>query len=173
MKNALIIFLLVSQIPALRAQDHHDQKVIYQLATIHLMIERSHIDSVKVRYPEMIRETGLPAAALDLADGRYRGESPADDYDYKHVVEFEVKAGKIIRLDYDEIHQDGHGKQGNEAYCKEMSITGTTPAIAYPIYEKALLEEQSLDELDAVSGASYSLYRFKLAIAYALMNGTL
>jgi len=165
--------LLGCQISALHAQENNLQNVSDQLATIHLMIERSHIDSVKVRYQKMIHETGLPAVTLDLPDGLYRGETPADDYKYKHVVEFEVKLGKIVRLDYDEVHEGGHGKERDKAYCKKMSIAGTTPAIAYPIYEKALLEKQNLDELDAVSGASYSLYRFKLAVAYALINGTL
>tara|TARA_R110002050_G_scaffold34967_11_gene88368 strand:+ start:89185 stop:89706 length:522 start_codon:yes stop_codon:yes gene_type:complete len=173
MKNVLLVLLLACAVTTLNAQDNRQQKVIDQLAAIHLMIERSPIDSVKVRYPKMIRETGLPSAELDLPDGRYRGESPADDFDYQHVVEFEVQAGKIVRLDYDEVHQDGRGKEGDEAYCKKMSITGTTPAIAYPVYEKALLETNKLDELDAVSGASFSLYRFKLSVAYALVNGTL
>ncbi len=52
-----------------------------------------------------------------------------------------------------------------------MSVSGTTPAIAYPIYEKALLQTQNAEAIDAVSGASYSLYRLKLAIAYAILNG--
>ena len=33
-----------------------------------------------------------------------------------------------------------------------------------------MLLKQNFNEIDAVSGASYSLYRFKLAILYAMLN---
>ena len=51
-----------------------------------------------------------------------------------------------------------------------MLQSGTTPAIAYPKYESGMLDKQNFNEIDAVSGASYSLYRFKLAILYAMLN---
>ena len=118
-----------------------------------------------------MKATGLPASELNLPDGTYHGETPADDFNYRHVIQFEVKNGKVCQLDYDEVHQDGHAKEADENYGRKMSVSGTTPAIAYPIYENALVEKQNLEELDAVSGASYSLYRFKLAVAYAIVNG--
>jgi major membrane immunogen (membrane-anchored lipoprotein) len=51
-----------------------------------------------------------------------------------------------------------------------MSVTGTTPAIAYPLMEEMLLSTQNMMEVDAVSGASYSLQRFRLAMTIALMK---
>jgi major membrane immunogen (membrane-anchored lipoprotein) len=54
-----------------------------------------------------------------------------------------------------------------------MSITGTTPAIAYPILEQKLLSTQDILKVDAVSGASYSLYRFRYAVTIALMKANL
>jgi len=54
-----------------------------------------------------------------------------------------------------------------------MSVTGTTPAIAYPIMEEALLSTQNMMEVDAVSGASYSLHRFRFAVTLALMQASL
>ena len=51
-----------------------------------------------------------------------------------------------------------------------MKQSGTTPAIAYPSYEKQMLEKEDFNKIDAVSGASYSDYRFRLAILYAILN---
>lgn len=76
----------------------------------------------------------------------------------------------MISIDYDEIHSDGHAKQHDEEYCKRMLESGTTPAIAYPKYENQMLQNQDFNQVDAVSGASYSNYRFKLAILYAILN---
>jgi major membrane immunogen (membrane-anchored lipoprotein) len=81
-----------------------------------------------------------------------------------------MKNGKMVSIDYDEIHREGHAKQHDEDYCKRMLQSGTTPAIAYPKYECEMLSKQNYNQIDAVSGASYSLYRFKLAILYAILN---
>jgi major membrane immunogen (membrane-anchored lipoprotein) len=76
----------------------------------------------------------------------------------------------MISIDYDEINKDGHAKQHDEDYCKQMLRSGTTPAIAYPVYESQMLKKQDFNQIDAVSGASYSDYRFRLAILYAILN---
>jgi major membrane immunogen (membrane-anchored lipoprotein) len=76
----------------------------------------------------------------------------------------------MISIDYDEIHSDGHAKQYDEEYGKRMFRSGTTPAIAYPKYENQMIQAQDFNQVDAVSGASYSNYRFKLAILYAILN---
>ena len=65
------------------------------------------------------------------------------------------------------------GKQEDEAYNEEMSVTGTTPANAYPILENQLLKKQDLSKINAVSGATYSLYRFKYAVIVALIKAQL
>jgi major membrane immunogen (membrane-anchored lipoprotein) len=54
-----------------------------------------------------------------------------------------------------------------------MSITGTTPAIAYPNMEQQLISKQNIMDVDGVSGATYSLYRFRYAITIALMKAML
>ena len=54
-----------------------------------------------------------------------------------------------------------------------MSVTGTTPAIAYPVMEKMLLSTQDMMQVDGVSGATYSLYRFRFAVTVALMHAYL
>jgi len=65
---------------------------------------------------------------------------------------------------------DGHGKQEDVEYCKKMSWGGTTPAIAYPVFENRLIQKQNMMQVDAVSGATYSLCRFRYAVMIALMK---
>jgi len=140
------------------------------LEKIHWIIERSDMNKVRSAFQEICAENHFTSLVSDLKDGTYKGVSPADDYGYRHEVVFEIKNGKMISVDYDEIHKDGHAKQHDEEYCKQMLQSGTTPAIAYPIYESQMLSKQDFNQVDAVSGASYSQYRFKLAILYAILN---
>ena len=112
----------------------------------------------------------FPSLVSGLKDGEYKGATPADDYGYRHEVIFKMKNGKMISVDYDEIHADGHSKQSDIEYGERMIKSGTTPAIAYPNYEKQMLEKQDINKIDAISGASYSDYRFRLAILYAILN---
>ncbi len=140
------------------------------LEKMHWLIERSDMNKVRTGFQKICDENNFPSLVSGLKDGIYKGATPFDDYDYKHEVVFEMKSGKVISIDYDEIHREGHAKQHDEEYCKKMLQSGTTPAIAYPKYESGMLNKQNFNEIDAVSGASYSLYRFKLAILYAMLN---
>ena len=140
------------------------------LEKIHWIIERSDMNKVRSAFQKICDENHFPTMVSGLKDGTYKGISPADDYGYRHEVVFEMKNGKMISIDYDEIHKDGHAKQHDEEYCKRMLQSGTTPAIAYPIYESQMLSKQDFNQIDAVSGASYSGYRFRLAILYAILN---
>jgi major membrane immunogen (membrane-anchored lipoprotein) len=126
--------------------------------------------TVRNKFREICNENNFTWLVSGLKDGTYKGATPFDDYGYKHEVVFEMKNGKMISVDYDEVHRDGHAKQHDEEYCKRMLQSGTTPAIAYPKYESGMLTKQNFNEIDAVSGASYSLFRFKLAILYAIRN---
>ncbi|MFC1724749.1 hypothetical protein ACFL4T_03915 [candidate division KSB1 bacterium] len=143
------------------------------LVTLHFKIETSPIPEIDSLFTRMINYYGLPVTAEGCKDGVYTGESPYDAYDYKHVVIIKIKNGKITSVDYNEVHKNGKGKQEDEEYCKEMSVTGTTPAVAYPDMEKQLLEKQNIQEIKAVTGASYSLYRFRYAVTVAFMKAGL
>jgi len=143
------------------------------LKTLHFIIETQPIASVETIFNQTIEAYGLPLDPKGCADGVYIGETPQDAFDYRHVVRLEIKDGVIVNVDYDEIKNDGHGKKNNEEYNKEMSKSGTNPAIAYPQYEKQLLEKQNILEVDAISGATYSLYRFRLATTVALIKARL
>lgn len=140
------------------------------LEKLHWIIERSSVSKVRTDFRKICDENHFSSSMSGLKDGSYKGSSPADDFGYRHEVTFEIKGGKLISIDYDEINAEGHAKQSNAEYCKEMAPSGTTPAIAYPVYEKQMLDKQDFSKIDAVSGASYSDYRLRLSILYAILN---
>jgi major membrane immunogen (membrane-anchored lipoprotein) len=171
MKNYFIlIFALANYLGAYSQTGIPANRQSTILEKIHWIIERSDMDKVRSEFQKICAENNFSSLVSGLKDGTYRGATPNDDYGYRHQVVFEMKNGKMISIDYDEIHKDGHAKQHDEEYCKQMLKSGTTPAIAYPVYENQMLEKQDFNQIDAVSGASYSNYRFKLAILYAVMN---
>lgn len=143
------------------------------LITLHFVTETRPIAEVDTFFNQLVELYDLPLSPEGLKDGSYTGVSPYDAFDYRHEVSLKIKNSKIIEIDYNEIKKKGIGKQEDEAYCEEMSVTGTTPAIAYPIYEDELLKSQNIMEVDAVSGASYSLYRFRYAVMIAFMKASL
>lgn len=140
------------------------------LISLHFKIETSPIPTVDSLFRNFVDTYNIPFNANGCPDGVYIGESPYDAYDYKHIIKIQIKDEKIISADYNETHFNGSSKQEDSIYCKEMSVTGTTPAIAYPNMEKQLIEKQNMMEIDGVSGASYSLYRFRYATMIALMR---
>lgn len=143
------------------------------LVTLHFVTEIRPIPEVDTFFNQLITLYDLPVSPKGLKDGTYKGTSPYDAFDYRHEVTIQIRAGKIIEIDYNEIHKNGQGKQEDVEYCEEMSVTGTTPAIAYPILEEELLKTQNILDVDAVSGATYSLYRFRYAVMIALMKASL
>lgn len=140
------------------------------MVSLHFITETSATTRVDSAFSQMIDRYGLPVDGSGCQDGEYVGESPYDAYDYKHRVRLEIRDEKIVSVDYDEIHRSGTRKEKDKKYNEEMSSTGTTPSIAYPYMEKLLLEAQNMMEVDAVSGATYSLYRFRYAVTVALMK---
>lgn len=143
------------------------------LVTAHFIRETSSTARADSVFRQLQELFGLPTNANSCVDGVYRGASPHDAYDYSHVVTIRIANEKIVELDYDEIHRSGKGKEGDEAYCEDMSVVGTTPAIAYPVYEREMLEKQDMMAVDGVSGATYSLHRFRYALTIALIKARL
>ncbi len=170
MKNySSLLFILFFYVGiSVRSQKPENPKSLV-LEKTHWMIECSEMNTVLTEFQKICDENHYTSLVKGLKDGSYEGISPADDYGYQHKVIFEMKNGKMISIDYDEIHLDGRDKQHDEEYCKRMLVSGTTPAIAYPKYETEMIATQDFNRVDAVSGATYSLYRFKLAILYAIL----
>ena len=166
----MLIFVLSCYLGTYTQTENPGKDKSAVLEKMHWIIEHSEMNKVRHDFKEICDKNHLSSVVSDLKDGTYKGTTPADDYGYRHEVIFEMKNGKVISIDYDEIHIDGHAKQHDEDYCRRMLQSGTTPAIAYPSYEKQMLSKQDFNQVDAVSGASYSLYRFNLAILYAILN---
>ncbi len=163
----------LSDLDQIKAFQPEDKYFKSSLVSLHFVIETSSIEKIDTLFKQLIEKYKLPMTVKGVPDGIYSGESPEDAFDFKHVVKIEVEDEKIVSIDYNEVPSEGPGKQEDEAYCKEMSITGTTPAIAYPVMEKQMLEEQHMMKVDAVSGATYSLYRFRYALTMAMIKGML
>jgi major membrane immunogen (membrane-anchored lipoprotein) len=168
MRNYLTLLLVL--LIALAKAANPDPAKLAILEKIHWTIERSDMNKVRSSFKQICDENHFLSLVAGLKDGIYKGASPADDYGYRHEVTFEMKGGQMISIDYDEINAEGHAKQSNREYGDAMKQSGTTPAIAYPLYEKQMLEKQDFNKIDAVSGASYSDYRMRLAILYAILN---
>lgn len=143
------------------------------LMSLHFLKETAPIENVEKVFHQLIQSYNLPTNAEGCIDGEFSGESPYDAFDYKHVVKIKIKNGRFISVDYNEIKKNGLGKQEDEEYGQEMSVTGTTPAIAYPHLESQLLENQDFLNVDAITGATYSLYRFRYVVMIALMKARL
>jgi major membrane immunogen (membrane-anchored lipoprotein) len=138
---------------------------------VHLeqFIETNPIPSVEAVFGFVTEMIEAPSNAQNARDGVFKAESIYDNFGYRHVITLEVKDEKIVSVHYDEQKKDGHGKRSDEDYCKEMKAgSGASPAEFYPHYEQALLQSQDLGKIDGVSGATYSLYRFKTTAIRAL-----
>ena len=163
----------VEGLDAVKPYHPEDKYFKSSLVTLHFVIETSPIPEIDTLFSQLRTLYDLPVDASGANDGVFTGESPYDAFDYKHVVTIEIRDEEIVSVDYNEVNKEGIGKEEDKAYCEEMSITGTTPAIAYPIMEEQFLETQDLLEVDAVSGASYSLQRFRYALTVALIKARL
>ena len=137
---------------------------------LHFVKETHPISRTDSLFWVLINAYDLPVSTERAADGTYTGESPYDQFDYKHVVEITIEDQKITAVNYNEVHKDGSDKKSDKEYNEQMSAVGTSPAIAYPDMEKQLVEKQEMWEVDAISGATYSLYRFRYAVTLALMK---
>ena len=143
------------------------------LRYLYFVSESCEIPRTNETFDTIQKMYNLPLDAKDCHDGVYRAATPPDPYDYRHVITLTIRNEKIVNVDYDEVHLDGHGKQSDTLYCKEMSVAGTTPAIAYPIMEKQLVDNQNIMQVDGVTGASYSRFRFRYAAMMALVSARL
>ena len=106
-----------------------------------------------------------------LKDGKYDVESKAaDERGYKSNFSMEVKDGKIVTVNYDEVKEDGTGKKSDADYNAQMKeIMNTNPQEAFKTLEDAVVEKQSA-EVDAVTNATSSSNSFKKFADKAIEN---
>lgn len=95
-------------------------------------------------------------------DGKFNGEGTPDSQGWKGVIQIEVKDGKIVDVEYDEVNEDGREKSDDEEYSKSMEdASGISPEDAFEQLEDALIKTQSPDRIDAIAGATTSSENFK------------
>jgi major membrane immunogen (membrane-anchored lipoprotein) len=171
-RSKRFIVLFSMGLSGLAAADLGTLDVEKAVETMERYIERHSIAEIRTVFPFFADLVSAPLTARECADGVYQAESGADDYHYRHVIRLQVLDGRITAADYDEIKTDGTRKQSDSTYNARMAAgTGTSPSVAYPVYESALVQKQDLAAVNAVTGATYSLYRFRMTAARALLSG--
>lgn len=105
-----------------------------------------------------------------LKDGVYYAEEKDfDDHGWKAMATVVVKDGKIAAVFFDEINKDGKLKSFDPEYAKNMKAkTGTTPFDAQTALAASLVEKQNPDNVDAVTGATHTVDKFKTLVKEAL-----
>ncbi len=112
----------------------------------------------------------------ELKDGTYRAEMKNESHGYRDYVEITVANGKIDAVVFDAVTSDGKKKSQDEAYKKAMmegnknaGVPETYPADYTKKLTQQLVEKQSIDQVDAVAGATTSSNDFKTLVS-ALMK---
>lgn len=155
-------------LPVEAAGDIFDIPYLSALCRLPMLIELLPPNMLEPVFASIVKDPPVAVTPAGCRDGVFRAESPPNFFGYRYIVTLAVKSGKIVSVDYDEVNASGKGKQGDKEYNKEMGKNGTNPAKAYPRYEQQLLKTQNILKVDAVSGATYSLYRFRTVAALAL-----
>lgn len=88
-------------------------------------------------------------------DGIYKAESEKDRRGYIGLIEIEVENGKITTVNYDEKNTDSSKTPSTEFF---------------PELEAALIENQDVDKIDVIAGATASTSIFKDAAEKALRD---
>ena len=155
-------------LPPEKAGEIFDVPYIGALCRLPMLIELLPPNMLGPVFTGIVTDPPVAVTPLGCRDGVFKADSPPNFFGYRYVITLAIKDDKILSANYDEVNRSGKGKKGDKEYYTEMEKSGTTPAIAYPSYERQLLITQDLTRVDAVSGATYSLYRFKTVAALAL-----
>ena len=111
-----------------------------------------------------------------LQDGEYSlKELNPDAHGWSVLINMTVEDGKITAVDWDYVNTEGTLKSEDEGYQEAMSDkVGIGPKEFTPQLANALVEAQSVNGIEVVSGATSSTYTFKMYAAqliHAAQNG--
>ena len=106
-----------------------------------------------------------PGSALQ--DGYYTAQAAQFSHGWKEFVTIMVKGGEVVSVEYNAENASGFIKSWDNAYMQTMlHSNGTYPNQYTRNYANQLLEGQSADGIDAITGATSSWGSFqKLAQA--------
>ena len=111
--------------------------------------------------------------AQSLKDGIYSAEeADFDSHGWKGMITLVVKNGKITNVFYDEISKNNELKNLNNSYSQAMkSASKIAPKQAVENLSASLVAKQDPAKVDAVSGATESVEKFKNLAGKALQEG--
>ena len=114
---------------------------------------------------------GCASDEVSYEDGTYTAEGELDDHGWMPRVEIIVENGEITSVDYDEVNEAGDLKSEDEDYSAAMEgVSGVRPSDAYEQLENQLLDNQDVDQVELVTGATSSSESFKALVNEALAN---
>ena len=104
-------------------------------------------------------------------DGTHTAEGEMDEHGWKPAIEIVVENGEITSVDYDEYNAEDELKSEDDEYSDSMEgVSGVRPADAYEQLENDLIDNQDVNKVDVVSGATASSETFKDLASEALDN---
>jgi major membrane immunogen (membrane-anchored lipoprotein) len=106
-------------------------------------------------------KAGDTSTAVLPQNGTYTAEGELDDHGWKPVLEVTFEDGDITEVMYDEFDEEENSKRADEDYNARLEEeSDVTVEDAFSQLESRLLEEQSVESVDVVSGATSSSNKF-------------
>jgi major membrane immunogen (membrane-anchored lipoprotein) len=92
----------------------------------------------------------------------YRAENDGfDEFGWKGQIVITVQGNDITEVQFDEVNQQGQLKRNDEQYTAQMQASsGITPAEASDRLVEQLVQKDSPDQVDVVTGATGTSQRF-------------
>ncbi|NPD11656.1 FMN-binding protein [Enterococcus sp. MMGLQ5-2] len=118
--------------------------------------------------------TACHAKETTLKDGSYEGTSSKDDEGAYAKVKLEIENEKIQQVEFQTIQKDGsikdseYGKRNGEITDQNFYNKAQLAVNAMKSYSQELEENQSLEKVEVISGATISYNQFKEAVEAAL-----
>ncbi|WP_207941494.1 sex pheromone cAD1 [Enterococcus sp. DIV2402] len=107
-------------------------------------------------------ESSAAEPGVVLQDGTYNLEEKNYNNGYRVVFSMEVKDGKIVESNYDNVNEEGKSKVEDADYNKNMQDkAGMSPEEYIPKLNEEFLAAQSADGVDVVTGATHSSHSFQ------------
>lgn len=107
--------------------------------------------------------SGCSKTDFELSDGYFMAQAASyDEYGWKEYVVIYVKDNRIVTVNYNAKNPSGFIKSWDMQYMRDMNeICGTYPNEYTRVYAEALVNNQSVDAVDVISGATSSYHTFK------------
>ncbi len=102
------------------------------------------------------------AGGDSLKDGYYSAEMSDYSHGWKEYLTIYVRGGKVVSAEYNARNSSGFIKSWDMDYMRNMNaVTGTYPNRYTRSYAAAFLENQNVQGVDAIAGASTSYGTFQ------------